>query len=168
MDQLEDRQQIDGLKASLDYSAVDYLKAMRVRRQIQEAFRELFAGVDLLVAPTKLDLPDKADEPFDETVPKRPETKGVYAGLVPASNLCGLPALTYSMRLRKRIADRAADCGAAVCRKSGFRFWRGISKAHQFSQAASGQCSHLIEAVVFEVRQQRVAGKEDEGAADHA
>jgi aspartyl-tRNA(Asn)/glutamyl-tRNA(Gln) amidotransferase subunit A len=94
VDQLADQGQIDGLKASLNYSAVNYLKAMRVRTQIQAAFRELFAGVDLLVAPTKLDLPDKADGPFDETIPKRPDTKGVFAGLVQASNLCGLPALT--------------------------------------------------------------------------
>jgi aspartyl-tRNA(Asn)/glutamyl-tRNA(Gln) amidotransferase subunit A len=73
---------------------VDYLKAMRVRTQIQAAFRELFASVDLLVAPTKVDLADKADVPFDETEPKRPDVKGVFAGLVQASNLCGLPALT--------------------------------------------------------------------------
>ena len=67
---------------------------MRVRTQIQKAFRELFAGVDLLVAPTKLDFPDKADGLFDDTVPKRPDVKGVWAGLVQASNLCGLPALS--------------------------------------------------------------------------
>jgi aspartyl-tRNA(Asn)/glutamyl-tRNA(Gln) amidotransferase subunit A len=94
VDQLADPGQILGLKASMNYSAVDYLKAMRLRTQIQAAFRELFMRVDLLVAPTKLDFPDKADGPFDETVPKRPDKKGVVAGLVQASNLCGLPALT--------------------------------------------------------------------------
>ena len=46
------------------------------------------------MAPTKLDFPDKADGPFDESTPKRPDVKGVFAGLVQASNLCGLPALT--------------------------------------------------------------------------
>jgi aspartyl-tRNA(Asn)/glutamyl-tRNA(Gln) amidotransferase subunit A len=94
VDQLADQGQIDGLKASMSYSALDYLKAMRIRTQIQQAFRELFAGVDFLVAPTKLEPPDKADGLFDDTVPKRPDTKGVVAGLVQASNLCGLPALT--------------------------------------------------------------------------
>jgi len=94
IDQLADQGQIDGLKASMNYFAVDYLKAMRVRTQIQHAFRELFAGVDLLVAPTKLDFPDKADGLFDDSVPKRPDVKGVWAGLVQASNLCGLPALS--------------------------------------------------------------------------
>ncbi len=94
VDQLADQGQIDGLKASLTYSALDYLKAMRIRSQIQDGFHQLFAGVDLLVAPTHFDPPDRADQPFDENTPKRPDQRGVGAGLVQASNLCGLPAIT--------------------------------------------------------------------------
>lgn len=94
VDQLADSKQINGLKAALNYSALDYLKAMRVRSQIQAAFRDLFAKVDFLVAPARLTLPDRADQPFDETQPKRPDQKGVVAGLVQAGNLCGLPAIT--------------------------------------------------------------------------
>jgi aspartyl-tRNA(Asn)/glutamyl-tRNA(Gln) amidotransferase subunit A len=94
VEQLADQGQIEGLKASMNYLALDYLKAMRVRTQIQAAFRALFAQLDFLLAPTKLEFPDKADAPFDETPPQRPGTKGVVAGLVQASNLCGLPALT--------------------------------------------------------------------------
>lgn len=94
VDQLADQSQIDGLKASMTYSVVDYLKAMRVRAQVQSAFHELFANLDLLVAPTKFGVQDRADQPFDETPPKRPDQKGVGAGLVQASNLCGLPALS--------------------------------------------------------------------------
>ncbi len=94
VDQLADQSQIDGLKASLSYLATDYLKAMRVRRQIQAAFRDLFLQVDVLIAPTRFGLPDRADAPFPETPPKRPDQKGVGAGLVQAGNLCGLPALT--------------------------------------------------------------------------
>ncbi len=94
VDQLADQSQIDGLKASMNYSAVDYLKAMRVRAQVQSAFRGLFANIDLIVAPSRFSLPDRADQPFDETPPKRPDQKGVAAGLVQAGNLCGLPALS--------------------------------------------------------------------------
>ncbi len=94
VDQLADLSQIDGLKASLSYSAIDYLKAMRVRTQIQAAFRDMFAGLDLLIAPTNFSPPDRADQPFDETEKKRPDRKGVGAGLVPASNLCGNPGLS--------------------------------------------------------------------------
>lgn len=94
VDQLADQSQIDGLKASLNYSAVDYLKAMRMRTQIKKSFREIFAEVDLIVAPTKLDPPDLAAQPFDETPPKRPDQKGMVAELVQATNLAGLPAMT--------------------------------------------------------------------------
>lgn len=94
VDQLADQSQIAGLKASLTYTAVDYLKAMRLRSRIQAAFREMLAGVDLLIAPTHFSLPERADQPFPEDKPKRPEQKGVGAGLVKASNLCGLPAIT--------------------------------------------------------------------------
>lgn len=95
VDQLADAGQIAGLKASMNYSALDYLKAMRVRAEVQAAFRRLFADVDLLIAPTRFSLPEQADRPFDETPPiSRPTLKGVGSGLVQASNLCGLPAIS--------------------------------------------------------------------------
>jgi aspartyl-tRNA(Asn)/glutamyl-tRNA(Gln) amidotransferase subunit A len=94
VDTLADGGQIAGLKASMNYSAVDYLKAMRVRSQVQDAFRKVFADLDLLLAPTRFNLPDRSDQPFDETPRKHPDQRGVGSGLVQASNLCGLPALT--------------------------------------------------------------------------
>lgn len=94
VDQLVDEGQAAGLKALMNYSALDYLKAMRVRADIQATFRRLFADVDLLVAPARFNLPDRADRPFDETPPKRPEVKGVGWALVQAGNLCGLPAVS--------------------------------------------------------------------------
>jgi aspartyl-tRNA(Asn)/glutamyl-tRNA(Gln) amidotransferase subunit A len=95
VNQLADPEQIAGLKASMNYSALDYLKAMRVRSQIQQAFRDLFTEVDLLLAPAHFELPDRSDQPFDETPPKRPAEKGVGSGLVQASNLCGYPAVAF-------------------------------------------------------------------------
>lgn len=94
IEQLADRDQIEGLRAALNYSAVDYLKAMRMRTQIKQSLRDLFANVDLIVAPTKLEPPDLANQPFDETPPKRPDQVGMVSGLVQASNLAGLPAIT--------------------------------------------------------------------------
>lgn len=94
VNQLVDADQIAGLKASLAYLATDYLKAMRVRRQVQDGIQNLFAEVNLLVAPTNLSVPDRADQPFDQNEPQRPTTKGVGRGLVQASNLAGLPAIT--------------------------------------------------------------------------
>jgi aspartyl-tRNA(Asn)/glutamyl-tRNA(Gln) amidotransferase subunit A len=110
VDQLADPHQINGLKASLNYSAVDYLKAMRIRRQVMQSFRDHFKQVDVLVAPTRNTIADRADIPFDEQRPRPPagsppagtgagnappqRPRGVYAGLIPASNLAGLPALS--------------------------------------------------------------------------
>ena len=94
VDQLQDQSQIDGLKASMTYSALDYLKAMRIRSQIRAAFDDFFGDLDMLVAPTRFNLPDRSDRPFDETPPQRPSQKGVGAGLVQASNLLGIPALS--------------------------------------------------------------------------
>jgi aspartyl-tRNA(Asn)/glutamyl-tRNA(Gln) amidotransferase subunit A len=97
VDQLADPTQANSLKASLNYSAVDYLKAMRVRAQIQQAFREVFTNVDVLVAPSRFNLPEKVDQPFDEqkrSRPPEPQEKGVGVGLIAAANLCGLPGLS--------------------------------------------------------------------------
>ena len=43
VDQLADQHQIAGLKAGLEIPAKDYLKAMRIRALIQEAFRDLLS-----------------------------------------------------------------------------------------------------------------------------
>lgn len=94
VDGLADKSQIAGLKASLNYSAIDYLKAMRVRREIQAAFDQMFEKVDLLIAPVHFSLPELAGVPFPTDTPKRPSKKGVGSGLVPAANLCGLPGLS--------------------------------------------------------------------------
>lgn len=95
VDQLGDKTQIAGLKASLTLPSLDYLKAMRIRRQIQDAFRQLFTEVDLLIAPTRLGKIEPAEGQFpEEGPPPNPPPKGVARGLVPAGNLCGLPAVT--------------------------------------------------------------------------
>ena len=94
---LADQKQIAGLKASLDIPARDYLRAMRVRTLVQQAFRELFADVDLLITPTRLGPAPKISEPLDR--PSRPRTTPApkdpgLTALVPAGNLAGLPALS--------------------------------------------------------------------------
>jgi len=102
VDQLSDADQIAGLKAALDFSAVDYLKAMRVRREIIGNFHSLFADVDVLLAPARNSVADRADIPFEQQHPERsatntqqpPKPHGVYGGLIPGSNLAGIPALS--------------------------------------------------------------------------
>jgi aspartyl-tRNA(Asn)/glutamyl-tRNA(Gln) amidotransferase subunit A len=95
VDQLADQHQIAGLKAGLEIPAVDYLKAMRIRWLIQEAFRDLLSTVDVLIAPTRYDPAPKITQPLDRRSSGRPtpSAPGLTA-LIPAGNLAGLPALS--------------------------------------------------------------------------
>jgi aspartyl-tRNA(Asn)/glutamyl-tRNA(Gln) amidotransferase subunit A len=93
VDQLADQKQIAGLKAGLEIAAKDYLKAMRIRSEIQQALRKLFAQVDVILAPARLGPASKLDEPLDAP-PGRPLPKDQgFRALIPASNAAGLPAL---------------------------------------------------------------------------
>ena len=95
VDQLADQHQIAGLKVGLEISAKDYLKAMRIRALIQEAFRDTLSTVDVLIAPTRYDPAPKITQPLDRRTSDRPvpTTPGLSA-LIPAGNLAGLPALS--------------------------------------------------------------------------
>jgi aspartyl-tRNA(Asn)/glutamyl-tRNA(Gln) amidotransferase subunit A len=95
VDQLADQHQIAGLKAGLEIPAKDYLKAMRIRALIQEAFHDLLSTVDVLMAPAQFDPAPKITQALDRPRNDRPKpaTRGL-AGLVQAGNLAGLPALS--------------------------------------------------------------------------
>jgi aspartyl-tRNA(Asn)/glutamyl-tRNA(Gln) amidotransferase subunit A len=94
VDQLADKAQIAGLKASLEMPAKDYLKAMRLRRVIQAEFSKLFTQVDVLLAPGRPGPASKLDQPLDRGgfQPLAGTPPGLQ-GIIQAGNLCGLPAL---------------------------------------------------------------------------
>ncbi|MBM3734732.1 MAG: amidase [Acidobacteria bacterium] len=95
VDRLADAKQIAGLKAGLEIPAADYLRAMRIRSLVQQAFREIFVTVDVLLAPARNGGAPKAAEPLDAPRPRanaEPRARGLQ-GLIPAANLAGLPAL---------------------------------------------------------------------------
>lgn len=95
VDQLADRKQIAGLKAALDIPARDYLKAMRIRRLVQQDFSKLFATVDLLLAPSRLTPASPLEQALDANTRTSPAPKSPgLTGLIPAGNLAGLPALS--------------------------------------------------------------------------
>ena len=107
VDQLADQSQIAGLKAAMDVAARDYLKAMRVRRLIQQAFsNNVFTDVDAILAPGRSSPAPKIDQPLSPppgaastTGPPPATSPSVTAagltGIVPAGNLAGLPALVF-------------------------------------------------------------------------
>src|SRR4030095_4999577 len=69
--------------------AVDYLHAMRLRRPMKRAVAKMFEHFDAIVSPTRATVAYPADKNFEDAYP------GVSGGppLIPAGNLCGLPAL---------------------------------------------------------------------------
>jgi aspartyl-tRNA(Asn)/glutamyl-tRNA(Gln) amidotransferase subunit A len=96
VEELADKAQIAGLKASLEVAAKDYLRAMRIRRLIQTAFSGMFASLDALVAPARTGPAPPIDRPLMPPVGAAlaapPQASG-FSGLIPAGNLAGLPAL---------------------------------------------------------------------------
>jgi len=96
VEQLADKTQIAGLKAMLDVPATDYLRAMRVRTLVQQAFRDLFLDCDMLLTPARMEVAPKVNEPLDgggTPVFSAPRSQGLRE-LIPAGNLAGLPALS--------------------------------------------------------------------------
>ncbi len=95
VDQLADQRQIAGLKASLEFPAKDYLKAMRVRRLIQVEFSKLFGEVDALLTPGRPGPASRIHQPLDQPGGSPPPagTPPGFGGIIPAGNLAGLPAL---------------------------------------------------------------------------
>jgi len=71
---------------------------MRIRRLIQEAFRRVFAEVDVLVAPARSGPANKIDQPLSPPPGAAPRagasaSREGLAGIIQAGNLAGLPAL---------------------------------------------------------------------------
>lgn len=93
---LADPSQAAGLRANLEIPATEYLKAMRIRSLLKQKFRELFADVDILLAPARYGTAPKITEPLDgpDAIPSPlPATPGMRR-LIQAGNLAGIPALS--------------------------------------------------------------------------
>ena len=69
-------------------TAVDYLRAMRIRAKITGALESLLADYDAMLAPTMARTAPPIDAPFDRS------RNRVGLPLIPAGNLAGLPAVS--------------------------------------------------------------------------
>jgi aspartyl-tRNA(Asn)/glutamyl-tRNA(Gln) amidotransferase subunit A len=94
IDQLADKRQIAGFKAMLELPATEYLRAMRIRTEVKEAFRSLFLDVDILLTPARLAGAPKITDRLDAGLGRPSPAKRGLQGLIPAGNLAGLPAIS--------------------------------------------------------------------------
>lgn len=92
--ELVDARQQKGLAGGMDVKAADYIRAMRIRRLIQEALAELFRDFNVLAAPSLLFVAN----------PMEADLNTVFrggSGIGAAGNLAGLPALGVPMGFGK-------------------------------------------------------------------
>jgi aspartyl-tRNA(Asn)/glutamyl-tRNA(Gln) amidotransferase subunit A len=88
VDELADKRQIAGIKTTQEILAKDYLKAMRIRRLVQQELTRLFWDFDMFLTPARPGPATKLSDPLD-----RPGPTG--SAIIPAGNLAGLPALSF-------------------------------------------------------------------------
>jgi aspartyl-tRNA(Asn)/glutamyl-tRNA(Gln) amidotransferase subunit A len=94
VNELADQKQIAGLKAGMDITAADYLRAMRVRTLVQRAFREIFMSVDVLVSRSTGGTAPKIDQALDAGSSGGSASEKGLSSLTSAGNLAGLPAIS--------------------------------------------------------------------------
>ncbi|MGM8366027.1 amidase [Virgibacillus sp. W0181] len=75
-------------------SAVDYLQAQQVRRQLKQDFQKAFEQVDILVAPTLPVLPNDIGDDFADLNGEKVDLIDNIIRFMGPLNLTGLPALT--------------------------------------------------------------------------
>jgi Asp-tRNA(Asn)/Glu-tRNA(Gln) amidotransferase A subunit family amidase len=88
--QLVDERQRKSLAEGLDVKAADYLRAMQIRRSMQQALAKLYNEVDLLVSPSLLFPANPMEMDLDKVFRGG---SGIGAG----GNLAGLPGLGVPM-----------------------------------------------------------------------
>src|SRR5699024_6118475 len=75
-------------------SAVDYLQAQQVRRQLKQDFAKAFEEVDLLISPTLPVIPPSIGEDFADLNGKKVDLIDIIMRLTGPGNRTGLPALS--------------------------------------------------------------------------
>ncbi len=93
--ELNDPLQPAGLYAGLKIPAADYLKAMRIRAQMQVELNKLFEEFDLLVAPSEM----KTSPPLDADLEKY--FSGGGGQIEAAGNLAGWPCISVPIGFGK-------------------------------------------------------------------
>ena len=102
LDLMPDEKQKAGLRAALEIRARDYLQAMRLRSVLAARMRELFLECDVILSCGRAVTATPVGQALDaapSTPPAGPAAPPApprgNAGLIPAGNLAGLPAIFF-------------------------------------------------------------------------
>jgi len=81
------------LLANLTITAVDYLRAMRLRHLVQLDFESMFEEVDAVIAPTTAAVAPRLDDGLAQVGARSLPWLEIAAGTTSVGNLAGIPAL---------------------------------------------------------------------------
>ena len=90
VEELVDERQQKGLGRGMQLSAPDYIRAMRIRRLVQEGMAKLFEEFDAVLSPSLLFTANRMEQDLNEVF------RG-GSGIGAAGNLAGLPAISVPM-----------------------------------------------------------------------
>ncbi len=120
--ELNDPLQPAGLYAGLKISAADYLKAMRIRAQMQTELNRLFEEFDLLVAPSELKTSPTLETDLEKYF------SGGGGEIEAAGNLAGWPCVSVPMGFGKnhlpvglQIVGRAFDEASVIALAAAYQ-----------------------------------------------
>ncbi len=120
--ELNDPLQPAGLYAGLKISAADYLKAMRIRAQMQTELNRLFEEFDLLVAPSEMKTSPTLDADLEKYF------SGGGGEIEAAGNLAGWPCVSVPMGFGKnhlpvglQIVGRAFDEASVIALAAAYQ-----------------------------------------------
>lgn len=107
-------------------SAVDYLQAQQVRRQLKHDFRKAFEQVDILAMPTLPILPNDIGDDFADLNGKKVDLIDNIIRFMGPGNLTGLPALSvpcgFSQGLPVGLQFMGPAFGEAAILNAGYAF----------------------------------------------
>jgi aspartyl-tRNA(Asn)/glutamyl-tRNA(Gln) amidotransferase subunit A len=130
--ELADPAQHTGFLAGLSISAVDYLRALRIRTLASEALATLWKDYDALIAPTLL----QVATPLQGTLEEHWKDMGGNGG---PGNLAGLPSISIPMGFGKAGCPLGLEIIAAP-----FQEQRILSLAILFQQATNWHRLHPL------------------------
>ncbi|MFT0213283.1 amidase [Pseudomonas sp. F1_0610] len=117
-------------------TAVDYLQAQQLRRELKQQFSAIFDEVDVLIAPTLPVLPNDIGSPTAQLNGKEVDLLNHIIRFTGPNNLTGLPSLTIPVGLVKGLPVGMQIVGPAFNESKVFNIAAAVEKQTQFDYTA--------------------------------